>query len=236
MITWLLKKASHFRKVEKQNSPLMDNKFRTPRLWSNRELRKFAHIFKGSIVNVSGWIDADKEGRHYRDYFSNATEYVITNYAADRDRGAQGVAGEITLDLEKGLPSGLINRFDIAFNHTVLEHVFDIRKAFSDICLIAKKAVITVVPYMQQLHGISETVGDYWRFTPLTLKRLYEENGLTLRYCSADGDASSASIYIFCIGYRGELYDSEVPFRFDIKIEENSKFSPTNVIGANIIR
>jgi hypothetical protein len=205
-------------------------------LWSNSEIHTFAHIFKGSVVNVSGWTDTDKEGKQYRDYFCNATEYVITNYSRDSNRGVQGLEGEITLDLETVLPNNLIKRFDTAFSHTVLEHVFDVRKAFANICMIAKKAVITVVPYIQQIHGINDAVGDYWRFTPFTMKRLYEENELKLRYCSANGDTSQSSIYLFCIGYRDNLYDAEIPFRFDIKIDEYAEVSSTNVIGAHIIR
>lgn len=47
----------------------MDKKFRVPRVWSNRELEKFGHLFSGKGVNVSGWKDIDKEGKKYRDYF-----------------------------------------------------------------------------------------------------------------------------------------------------------------------
>jgi hypothetical protein len=68
------------------------------------------------------------------------------------------------------------------------------------------------------------------------MKRLYEENELKLRYCSANGDTSQSSIYLFCIGYRDNVYDAEIPFRFDIKIDEHAELSPTNVIGAHIIR
>lgn len=32
-----------------------DKKFRVPRVWSNRELEKFGHLFSGKGVNVSGW-------------------------------------------------------------------------------------------------------------------------------------------------------------------------------------
>ncbi len=214
----------------------IDNKFRVPRIWSNNELSKFAPFFSGTVVNISGWTDTDKEGKTYRDYFCNANKYSITNYAADGDRGVQGSDDEISLNLEEDLDDRLINQFDVAFSHTVLEHIFDVRKAFSNICKISKDVVITVVPYLQQLHGISDNVGDYWRFTPLTMRHLYEENGLTLRYCSSNGDASDASVYLFCIGYRSTRYDEKIPLRFDLKIDINSDWSVTNAIGANIIK
>lgn len=211
-------------------------KFRAPRIWSNSELRKFVHLFTGSIVNISGWTDVDKEGGHYKDYFCNATEYFITNFSQDYDRGSQGMKDEINLNLEDTLSDDLIKKFDIALCHTVLEHIFDIRKAFSNICMMTKKAVITIVPYMQQIHGMSKYVSDFWRFTPMTMKHLYDENGLTLRYCSSNGASSRTSIYLFCIGYWKNMYDADIPYRFDLKLKENSALSSNNVIGANLIR
>jgi hypothetical protein len=205
-------------------------------LWSNSELRKFAPFFTGRVVNISGWNDSDKEGNKYSEYFANASAYSITNYLDDAERGAQGFKGEIKLNLEEELPKNLIKKYDVAFTHTVIEHIYDVHKAFSNICKISKNTVITIVPYIQQLHGMEGDVGDYWRFTPLTMKRLYEENGLKLRYCSSNGKAAKSSIYLFCIGYRDDIYDKKIPYRFDLKIKENAKLSPTNVIGANIIR
>ena len=41
---------------------LIDRKFRVPRIWSNKELKKFASLFSGEIINVSGWMDNDKQG------------------------------------------------------------------------------------------------------------------------------------------------------------------------------
>jgi len=226
-------------KINHLISPLLptriDNKFQVPRIWSNAELRKFAHLFSGSIVNVSGWIDKDKEGGHYQKYFCNAESYIITNYADDGDRGLQGLENEISLDLQDNLHDDLLRKFDVVFNHTVLEHIYDTRKAFSNICKLSKQAVITIVPYMQQLHGINDNVGDYWRFTPFTMKKLYEENQFKLQYCSSNGDSSCSSIYLFCIGYRGHSLDDIIPLRFDTKINTKLGFNATNAIGAKII-
>ena len=47
----------------------VDRIFRLPRIWSNRELAKFAPLFQGSVVNVSAWKDFDKERMYYREYF-----------------------------------------------------------------------------------------------------------------------------------------------------------------------
>ena len=211
------------------------NKFRVPRIWSNTELRKFAPLFIGSVINISGWNDEDKEGQKYREYFSSASEYAISNYFRDTERGVQGFEGEIKLNLEKDLPDMLFKRYDVAFSHTVLEHIFDVRKAFANICNISKNVVISVVPYVQQIHGFNDEVGDYWRFTPLTMKKLYEENDIELRYCSSNGQTAKSSIYLFCIGYRNCQYAKHIPHRFDLKLEEAAELTPSNVIGANII-
>ena len=95
----------------------MDKKFRVPRVWSNRELEKFGHLFSGKGVNVSGWKDIDKEGKKYRDYFSNISEYWITNYKSEA-RGFQGnQENEIFLDLEEDLDESMHGKFDVVFNH-----------------------------------------------------------------------------------------------------------------------
>lgn len=172
----------------------IDRIFRLPRVWSNRELKKIAHLFEGDIVNVSGWKDIDKEGGFYKDYFTKASSYSITNYKSEA-KGFQGFDNEIFLDLEQDLPSDLINKFDVAFNHTVLEHVLKVHKAIENISLMTKDLAIIVVPFLQTMHG---DYGDYWRFTPLSMKKLFEENNMKMMYCSFNSH-KNASVYIFCV-------------------------------------
>jgi len=178
-------------------SLFIDKIHRLPRVWSNNELRKFARLFKGDVVNVSAWQDADKEGSTYRKYFSQADSYTITNWKSEA-RGYQGKEGEIFLDLESDLADSLRGRFDVVFNHTTLEHIFDVKKAFANLCNMSKDVVITCVPFLQQYHG---EYGDYWRFTPLLMKKLFEENGMELAYLSFNNHKGS-SVYIFAIGVK----------------------------------
>lgn len=214
----------------------IEPKFRKPRLWSNRELRRFAPLFNGDIVNVSGWLDADKEGGHYKEYFSSASNYYLTNYPQDNNRGFQNIENEYALDLEMKIPPSLVDRFDVALCHTVLEHIYNVQKAFTNICLMTRGAVILIVPHLQQLHSVPHGVKDYWRFTPFSLQEMHKSNGLNLRYLSANGDATNSSIYLFSIGYRGNMYDNIIPHRFDIKIDSGKPESSSNAIGANIIK
>ena len=175
----------------------LDRKSKLPRFWSNRELERFASLFAGDVVNVSAWQDQDKEGRRYRDYFANARSYSLTNYEAEA-RGFQNAPGEIFLDLEKALPEDLRGRFDVVFNHTVLEHVYEVRTAFRNLCALSRDAVVLVVPFLQPMHG---HYGDFWRFTPLTLKRLFEDEGFALLYSSFNSHRAAA-VYLFAIASR----------------------------------
>ncbi|WP_026753224.1 hypothetical protein [Sediminibacter sp. Hel_I_10] len=172
----------------------IDRVFRLPRVWSNRELSKFAHLFSGDIANVSGWKDIDKEGNTYKNYFYNASNYIITNYKSEA-RGFQDMENEIFLDLSSELPQNLINRFDVVFNHTVLEHIYQVQIAVKNLCLMTKDIAIVVVPFLQEMHA---DYGDYWRFTPQTMDNLFKENGMDLMYCSFNSH-KNASVYLFCI-------------------------------------
>ncbi len=178
----------------------VDRLFRLPRIWSNQELIKFAHLFRGDIVNVSGWKDIDKEGRHYRDYFINADSYSITNYKSEI-YGFQGYKNEIFLDLEDLLPPKLLHRYDVVFNHTTLEHIFNVQNAFSNLCKMSKDVVIIVVPFLQPYHT---DYGDYWRFTPSCISRLFNENGYQVLYLSFN-DHPRCSVYIFTIASKNPL-------------------------------
>lgn len=171
------------------------------RQWSNDQMRLVAPRLRGcrSIVNVSGWRDADKEGGFYREYFPWATRYELTNHPKDLKKGVETGAG-IPLDLDEGMPDGLAGTFDLAINHTVLEHVRHPWRAFASICSLASRAVLTVVPFKQALHFEPGNFGDYHRFTPLAMRDLHTANGMTVVYeaCSRPGN----SVYLFYIGVR----------------------------------
>lgn len=188
-------------------SLFVDRIHRVPRQWSNRELERFAGWFDGDVVNVSAWKDIDKEGRKYRDYFAAARSYTITNFRADA-RGWQGQPGEIFLDLEQPLPEELRQRFDVAWNHTTLEHVYRAETAFRNICAMSRDVVLLVTPFLQPYHG---DYGDYWRFTPLLLKRWFEDEGFTLIYQSFNNEPRAA-VYVLTFAARHpERWKSRVP-------------------------
>lgn len=177
---------------------VVDRKFRLARVWSNDELRRVAHLFGGRIVNVSGWKDEDKEGGRYRDYFSAADTYHVTNWGGTK--GFQGLEEEIFLDLAGALPPELERAFDVVFNHTVLEHIFDVQTAFRNLCAMSGDVVILVVPFAQVQHE-TDTWKDYWRFTPSWVREAFAREGFEALYVSANDDANAAT-YVFAIAAR----------------------------------
>ena len=187
----------------------IDRVFRLPRVWSNRELLKFAKLFKGDVANISGWTDEDKEGAYYKDYFSNVSSYSITNYIEEA-RGFQGKENEVFLDLTAELPNELINKFDVVFNHTVLEHIYEVNLAVKNLCSMTKDIAIVVVPFLQEMHA---NYGDYWRFTPLAMKNLFNENDMKMIYCTFNSHPN-ASVYLFCIATKNESkWVDKIPFQ-----------------------
>lgn len=171
--------------------------FSVPRRWSNAELRRFAALFEGAAVNVSAWEDRDKEGGFYRSYFPSASSWSITNYGTDQGT-LQGADNEIFLDLEADLPLDLSGKFATVFNHTTLEHIWDFRRAFHNLCAMSSDIVIIVLPWLQPQHA---DYGDYWRFSPQSTTRLFEEEGFELLYLSWTQEPNAA-VYIFAIASR----------------------------------
>lgn len=180
----------------------IDRKFRAARIWSNEELKKYAKLFGGEIVNVSAWKDEDKQGGFYKEYFVNADSYSITNYGGTYgESGGEIDLPEYALDLTSPLPEFLSLKFDTVFNHTTLEHIYDNRLAFKNLCNMARDAVIVVVPWVQQVHIVEGAFNDYWRYSPYAMELLYNENGFDMVVCNWNNDFDSA-VYLFCIGIR----------------------------------
>ncbi len=173
---------------------------RLARYWSNRELAKIAPLFRGDVVNVSAGENKDKQGGTYDQYFSHARSFHITNYGPGSFRGYEGRENEHLLDLEADLPLELEGRFDVVMNHTVLEHVFDVHKAFSNLCAMSRDVVIIVVPFTQLQHD-ADDFGDFWRFCPSGMRRLFKANGFDVVYESMNTDVDAA-VYLLFVGSR----------------------------------
>ncbi|WP_052812997.1 surface carbohydrate biosynthesis protein [Desulfonatronum thioautotrophicum] len=192
--------TSMYVQVRANETRQVDRKFRLARIWSNEELKKIAHHFAGKVVNVSAGDDVDKQGDTYRNYFFNAQSYHITNHAPGSYRGFQGGPGEILLDLKGKIPDELAGAFDVVFNHTTLEHIFEVQTAFSNLCQLTADILIVVVPFCQVQH---ETSGyeDFWRFTPTCVRQMFKNNDLEVIYEVANNDPNAAT-YLLFVGSR----------------------------------
>ena len=182
----------------------IDRSFRLPRHWSNHTLHSIAPLFDGEVINVSGWDDRDKEGSRYREYFSAASGYFVSNHSGIRGIDDAADTTDLSLDLTAPVPAELQQRFDVVYNHTTLEHVFDVFKAFSNLCLMSRDIVIVVVPFAQEMH-FTASYGDYWRFTPMAVRELFRANGLDVVFEDASPHRY-AGIYLLSVGSRRPTY------------------------------
>jgi len=190
----------------------IDRKFRLARIWSNDELKKFAHLFEGKIINVSAGENIDKQGSSYDQYFKNATEFWLSNYSPGSFRGYEGRPNEHLIDLEKPLNEELRGTYDVVFNHTTLEHIFDVFIAFKNLCDLSKDVVIVVVPFAQEQHE-NDGYLDYWRFTPTCIKELFKRNGFSVVYEASNNDFN-AGTYLFVIASReSEKWENKFPIQ-----------------------
>ena len=196
-----------------------------PRAWSNRQLERFADRFTGDVIHVSGWEDRDKEGGFYRDYFTNCDSYVISNIGGARGTSA---ASDVYLDLEHPLPPEMVEKYDVVFNHTTLEHIFDIRGAFGRLSELSKDIVIVVVPFAQVEHWEQGSYLDYWRMTEFALERLFEENQLSGLYIVGNHNPVHPT-YFFAIGSRHPEKWSEIEREGEMvreKLDRTNKHRP----------
>lgn len=186
-----------FRDSSIKKTKKIDQKYREPRIWSNEQLKKISYLFTGDIANISAGDDVDKQGSTYREYFSQASSYTITNFGGATYRGFQKRPDEIELDLTSPLPDSFKEKFDVVFNHTTLEHIFEVRQAFHNLCELSRDVVILVVPFCQVQH---ETEGylDYWRFTPTCIRKLFADEGFEVIY-EADNNSFNTSVYLLFV-------------------------------------
>ena len=169
------------------------------RRWSNLKLRQVAHFFQGDIINVSGWDDRDKEGGRYSDYFPRKASYTISNIHGSR--GWSGSSNEVFIDLATKLPDEFRQKFNVVFNHTTIEHVYDIHAAVRNLCDLSSDIVIFIVPFKQDVHYDEGSYLDFWRPTHFALEKMFSKNGFEIVSLS-DNENPVYNVYYFCVASR----------------------------------
>lgn len=170
------------------------------RRWSNTALKDMVRSMEGyaSVINVSGWRDEDKQGRFYREYFPDAVEYLVTGYDSDTERSATDAPIVDLMD-----PNTVKVSADVAFTHTVLEHVPNPHLAVTTLARIARTYILTVVPVVQGFHFSPGNYGDYFRFMPHSMAYMLEANGFQVERV-AIGPRYSYTKYMVCLASRSE--------------------------------
>lgn len=177
------------------------------RAWSNDELRRLGPWFRDGceVINVGGWLDRDKDGGRYADYFPRARVYHVANYERDQAKGA--VASDLFLDVSQPLPDALAGRYDVALSHTVLEHLPDPAFSFRQIARLTRDLIVTVVPWKQKLHFSPGNFGDYFRMSPFVMRRWHEEAGFTILWESFTPPPSLDTYLLYLASRRPEAYE-----------------------------
>lgn len=180
-----------------------------PRTWSNKKLRELGSIITGDVINVSAGLDSDKEGDLYRNYFPKADSYSATNYGDEF--GKTGLENEYPLDLSV-LYDHRYGRYDVVFSHTVIEHIYPSHLVFDNLCALSRNLVITVVPFIQALHGVPGVYDDYYRYSPILLEKEFAVRGFKTLYMAWNQDTPIMNVYIIHIASKvPDQYASAFP-------------------------
>lgn len=187
-----------------------------PREFSNAILHYYAPLFTGSVINVSGWKDGDFENGFYKTYFTNASEYFVSN-APTSSKGIGSLDTEIKIDLSEPIDVSFHKKYDVVFNHTTLEHIFNLETAFANLCTLSRDVVILVVPTLQHIH-LNEGFGDYNRLTPLGIAKYFEKNDFETLVLQSN-EQQFSPIYCFAIAVRkGSRYVNEIEKNLDFSM------------------
>ena len=178
------------------------------RTWSNKEIRKIAgHLgHLDSIINVSGWKDEDKEGHFYRSYFS-CNKYIISNFEKDSERGAVE-KNSVFIDLEEKVSNEFKHKFDLVFNHTIIEHIYNPFNTLDNLFDLSRNYILCVSPWKQKLHFSPGNYADYLRLSPFFFRRWAKENSLKVIYESVTPSYYLEIYYVVLLAKNTDLHEN----------------------------
>lgn len=206
------------------------------REYSNKELKFISKSLPkfSNGLNVSGNLDEDKQGGFYKNYF-RVNNWYISSYVGDSTYS--NPCKQIELDLDEAttrIDQIHFQKYDLVFNHTVLEHIKNPFQAFQNLeFLLAPNGIlISVVPFIYKFHYSNGDFGDYWRYTPHSLELLHKKFGLFLSQIKV-GPLKGYEKYIITVASRSiEYKNSDIVdkkfLEWNNTLGENSLTSLTN--------
>ena len=141
----------------------------------------FLETYGASVTGTVTEIGCEKHYRHER-FFPNADNFVCSNISRNFD---------VYLDItDNDLPDDSIDNYLCV---SVLQHVFDTRRVFSEIHRTLKPGgkLLLVVPFAYPVHDVI----DYWRFSPNSFDELLKEFDI-LEFTHLGGTLSSVADFL----------------------------------------
>lgn len=188
------------------------------RNWSNKILKELAESLPRfeNAINVSGFLDSDKAEGKYRSYF-DTNNYEISKFTGDNLQSNPNSKIFIDLDSDVSkLNKTHLDKYNLVFSHTVLEHVknpFNAFKIFSAI-MAPNSILINVVPFIYKFHFSKNNYGDYWRYTPHGLEELHKNADLIMNEIRI-GPRNSFEKYIISVGSNNQELSNSHDVFFD---------------------
>jgi len=154
------------------------------RVEGNALLREWCARVTGFVLSVGSGDDSDRAGRRYRDYFTAATDYATSDVRPGCD---------FLLDVRD--LSGVIEKYDAVFAHSVFEHVDDVFRAGVECARVLRPGGLLLigVPFRYRIHRAPL---DFWRFTEFGLRYLLARSGFAVEaLVGVDGPAKHPAFY-----------------------------------------
>lgn len=147
------------------------------RVASNKILRRWCADITGDVLSIGSGGDIDKQGGHYRDYFSKAASYTTSDIEYE-------MGCDLVLDA-RWMPTVRDCMFDAVFVSGVLEHIDRVEDAVAEIWRVTRPGGVAIVgvPFKQPEH---RAPNDFWRFTQWAARYLFRK--FTIEECLAIGD------------------------------------------------
>ena len=161
------------------------SKISPERVQSNKILKRWCADVKGDVLSIGSGGDIDKQGGHYRDYFTSATSYTTSDI--EPSMGTDFVVDARDMPFES-------QKYDAVFCSGVLEHVDAYAEVVKEVWRVLKTGGLFLlgVPFKQPIHRAPQ---DFWRFTEHGLRWFLNDLGFLVQELIPLGDPAFPFAY-----------------------------------------